>query len=128
MKIALLARFALNRYTILIMNLMSKKILFASLVALTCASRVSYAQDAAAGDESQELDSALKAEIAYVEALMKFGFPDFAAEVIADTKKKWPESEAIFFALEIRGMLLLGRGEEVEKKIAALQTKGVAAE
>ena len=88
------------------MNLMSKKILFASLVALTCASRVSYAQDAAAGDESQELDSALKAEIAYVEALTEFGFPDFAAEVIADTKKKWPESEAIFFALEIRGMLL----------------------
>ena len=102
------------------MNLMSKKILFASLVALTCASRVSYAQDAAAGDESQELDSALKAEIAYVEALTEFGFPDFAAEVIADTKKKWPESEAIFFALEIRGMLLLGKSAEVEKKIAAL--------
>ena len=119
-KNALLARFALNRYTIYIMNLMSKKILSASLVALMCAGRVSYAQDAAADGDPQEIDSALKEEIAYVEALTEFGFPDFAAEVIADTKKKWPESEAIFFALEIRGMLLLGQGAEAEKKIAAL--------
>ncbi|MBO5648081.1 MAG: hypothetical protein J6S30_04915 [Kiritimatiellae bacterium] len=102
------------------MNLMSKKILSASLVALMCAGRVSYAQDAAADGDPQEIDSALKEEIAYAEALTEFGFPDFAAEVIADTKKKWPESEAIFFALEIRGMLLLGQGAEAEKKIAAL--------
>ena len=119
-KNALLARFALNRYTIYIMNLMTKKILSASLVALMCAGRVSYAQDTAADGDPQEIDSALKEEIAYVEALTVFGFPDFAAEVIADTKKKWPESEAIFFALEIRGMLLLGQGAEAEKKIAAL--------
>ncbi len=73
----------------------------------------------AAADENK-IDPALKAEIAYVEALVDCGFPDFAAPVIEATKKKWPEADALFFAIEIRGMLSLGQFEEAEKKIAAL--------
>lgn len=92
--------------------------LMTSIFAATAA----FAQDAgeAASEASAELDPALKEEIAYVEALVEYGFPDFAETVIAETKKKWPESEALFFAVEIRGMLLLGKGEEAEKMIAAL--------
>lgn len=67
-----------------------------------------------------EIDPALVFEIEYVEKLIEYGFPDFAEEVIAATKKKWPESETKFFAIEIRGMLSLGKFEEAEKKIAAL--------
>ena len=80
------------------MSFMSKKFLFSSLFAVSCMARSLFAQEAqaAAGEESQGLDPLLKAEIAYAEALTAFGFPDFAAEVIADTKKKWPESDAIF--------------------------------
>lgn len=74
------------------------------------------AQDAAAADENPELE----AEISFIEALVNYGYPDFAAPVIEATKKRWPESEARFFAIEIRGMLSLGKFEEAEKKIAAL--------
>ena len=78
------------------------------------------AQDAQSGEKSDELDPRIKEEIAYVEALVYAGFPRFAETVIAETKKKWPESEALFFAIEIRNLLLLGKGEEVNKMIAAL--------
>ena len=70
--------------------------------------------------EAQAENPELEAEIAYVEALVNYGFPDLAAPVIEQTKKKWPESEVRFFAIEIRGMLALGQFEAAEKKIAAL--------
>ncbi len=87
------------------------------------------AQEAAGvadGAPAEETDPALKAEIAYVEALIDARLPDFAEEVIAATKKKWPESEAAFFAIEIRGMLLLGKFDEAEKRIAALPDRNSA--
>ena len=71
---------------------------------------------AAAPKENPELEG----EIAYVEALVNYGYPDIAGPVIEATKKKWPESEARFFAIEIRGMLAMGQFEAAEKKIAAL--------
>jgi len=78
------------------------------------------AEQAESTAEAPKEDAALEAEIAYVEALVNNGFPDFATPVIEATKKKWPDSEARFFALEIRGMLALGQFEAAEKKIAAL--------
>ena len=79
------------------------------------------AESAAQADaDENKVDEALQAEIRYVEALIDCGFPDFAEPVIVATKKKWPESDAMFFAIEIRGMLSLGKFEEAEKKIAAL--------
>ncbi len=66
------------------------------------------------------MDSLLKAEIDYVEALVNNAYPDFAEVVIAETKRRWPEAEAPLFAIEIRGMLSLGKFEEAERKIAAL--------
>ena len=77
---------------------------------------VDSAVAAAAPKENPELE----AEISYVEALVNYGFPDLAGPVIEATKKKWPESEVRFFAIEIRGMLALGQFEAAEKKIAAL--------
>ncbi len=74
----------------------------------------------AAASPAAETDPALEFEIRYVEALIEYGYPDFAESVIAETKKKWPESETKFFAIEIRGMLSLGKFDEAEKKIAAL--------
>ena len=89
------------------------------------AARGQEAQDEAGQVQSAEaeeakLDKALKVELEYVEALVDCGFPDFAAPVIEATKKKWPESNALFFAIEIRGMLSLGKFDEAEAKIAAL--------
>ena len=80
------------------------------------------AEDAAAeGDGAvEQTDPALKAEVEYVEALIDARLPDFAETVIENTKKKWPESDAMFFALEIRGLLALGKFDEADKKIAAL--------
>ncbi|MBQ6915041.1 MAG: hypothetical protein IJQ65_04920, partial [Kiritimatiellae bacterium] len=94
--------------------------------AVAAASFAALAQEAGPAAEEPKVDEALEAEIAYVEALIQFGYPDFAEPVIAATKARWPESEARFFAIEIRGMLSLGRFDEAERKIAALpDRKGV---
>lgn len=85
---------------------------------------VAVADDAApapaAAAPVEETDPALEFEIRYAEALIEYGYPDFAEPVIEATKKKWPEAETKFFAIEIRGMLSLGKFDEAEKKIAAL--------
>lgn len=75
---------------------------------------------AAAPAEAPQENPELEAEMSYVEALVNFGYPDLAGPVIDQTKKRWPESEVRFFAIEIRGMLALGQFEQAEKKIAAL--------
>ena len=81
-----------------------------------------FAQEAAseAAAEGPKENPELEQEISYVEALVQFGYPDLAGPVIEQTKKKWPESEVRFFAIEIRGMLALGKFEDAEKKIASL--------
>ena len=88
-------------------------LLAASAVAQTAAEG---APAAAAPEANPELD----AEVEYVEALVNNGYPDFAPPVIEAAKKKWPQSEATFFAIEVRGLLALGKFEDAEKKIAAL--------
>ncbi len=93
-----------------------------TVLSLTALSAVrAFAQEAATqADAPPPENPELKAEIAYVEALIANNYPDFAAPVIEATKKKWPESEAVFFALEVRGMLALGQFESAEKLIASL--------
>ena len=104
----------------------SKAFVFLGCAAAAVSPLASYtavaddAAPAAAEAPVEEMDPALQAEIRYVEALIEYGYPDFAEGVIAATKKKWPESETKFFAIEIRGMLSLGKFEEAEAKIAAL--------
>ena len=89
------------------------------VLAATLASSV-FGQDAAPAAAEAQDDPELEAEVSYVEALVGSGYPDLAGPIIEATKKKWPESEARFFAIEIRGMLALGQFEAAEKKIAAL--------
>ena len=96
-----------------------KKFGCAAVAALALAAPHAYADDEEA-EATPDIDAELKAEIDYVEALVYCGFPDFAAPVIEATKKKWPESEAMFFAIEIRGLLSMNRFDEAEAKIAAL--------
>ena len=101
----------------------SKSFLTAGCIALAAslaAGSRAVAQEAEAAPADNKLDAELQAEIKYVEALIEYGFPDFAEPVIAATKKKWPESDTLFFAIEIRGMLSLGKFDEAEKKVAAL--------
>ena len=95
-----------------------------ALLVSPVASIISVADEPAAAPAAEapaeEVDPALEFEIRYVEALIEYGYPDFAEPVIEATKKKWPESETKFFAIEVRGMLSLGKFDEAEKKIAAL--------
>ena len=79
----------------------------------------SFAEEAASAEPSKE-NPELEAEMSYVEALVNYGYPDIAGPVIEATKKRWPESEVRFFAIEIRGLLALGKFDEAEKKIAGL--------
>ena len=71
-------------------------------------------------EQDQGVDPELEAEFAYVNALVDRNYVDIAAPVIEATKKRWPESEARFFAIEIRSALALNKFDEAEKKIAAL--------
>ena len=89
----------------------------ATILVLAVLGSSSFAQEA---EGEPKENPALEAEIEYVEALVNSGYPDIAAPVIEETKKKWPESEARFFALEVRGMLALGKFDEAEKRISAL--------
>lgn len=79
-----------------------------------------FSQAPASASESPKENVELEAEMSYIEALVNNGYPDIAVPAIESTKKKWPESEARFFAIEIRGMLALGKFAEAEKKIGAL--------
>ena len=97
------------------------------LILAAAVSSTAFAEEEASEENSAEAaaevpqeNPELEGEIAYVEALVNYGFPDLAGPVIEQTKKKWPESEVRFFAIEIRGMLALGQFAEAEKKIAAL--------
>ena len=95
-------------------QMLSVVFVFAALLS----ARVS-AEEAAAADAPKE-NPELEAEMRYIEELVNNGYPDIAGPAIEATKKKWPESEARFFAIEIRGMLALGQFDDAEKKIAAL--------
>lgn len=88
----------------------------AALAASPLFAEEAAAPAAAAPNENPELE----AEMSYVEALVNYGYPDLAGPLIEATKKRWPESEARFFAIEIRGMLALGQFDAAEKKIASL--------
>ena len=78
------------------------------------------AQEAAPAASEPQGNPELEAERSDVEALVNYGYPDIAGPVIEATKKRWPESEVRFFAIEVRGLLALGKFDEAEKKIAAL--------
>ncbi|MBO7684613.1 MAG: hypothetical protein J6T51_07805 [Kiritimatiellae bacterium] len=89
------------------------------VLAALASMRASAEEEAASAGEPKE-NPELEAEVSYVEALVNYGYPDFAGPVIEATKKKWPETEARFFAIEVRGLLALGKFDEAEKKIASL--------
>ena len=97
---------------------MSLKVATIVTLAAVLASPV-FAEEAAPAEAPKE-NVELEAEMSYVEALVNYGYPDLAGPVIEATKKRWPESEVRFFAIEIRGMLALGKFDEAEKKIASL--------
>ena len=99
---------------------MTLKVATILTLAAALASPVLAEEAAPAAAEAPKENVELEAEISYVEALVNFGYPDLAGPVIEATKKRWPESEVRFFAIEIRGMLALGQFDAAEKKIAAL--------
>ena len=99
--------------------MMSLKVATVLSLAALVASPV-FAQEGAQAPDQPAEDPELEGEIAFVEALVDHAYPDLAGPVIEATKKKWPQSEARFFAIEIRSMLSLGQFAEAEKKIAAL--------
>ena len=107
----------------------NKYLLLAALLAAVAPVWAQEAQPAAPAAEPEEPQEtaeqkadreAMENEIAFVEALVSYGYPDIAEPVIAETKKKWPQSEAGFFAIEVRGMLSMNKFDEAEKLIASL--------
>ncbi len=120
-----LAKRALNEYTTIIMTFKIDKISasLALLFSLPVFLPV-FAQEASSDSNDTEKSAPLyKEEIAYAEALLAAGLPDLAEIVVENTKKKWPESEALFFAIEIRNLLMLDKSAEAQKKIASLGTR-----
>ena len=91
-----------------------------AVILATCLAVPTLAEEAESAAEAPKENPELEAEMGYVEALVNSGYPDIAAPVIEATKKRWPESEARFFAIEVRSLLSLGRFEEAEKKVASL--------
>ena len=78
------------------------------------------AESEASAPAAPAADPEMTAQIAYIEELVNNGFPDYAEMLIADTKKRWPASDAVLFAIEVRGMLSMGKFEDAEKRVASL--------
>ena len=98
--------------------MISKVALLIGCVAAFAPFAVVHAEEEAAA--APKVNAEMAEAIKYIEALVDNGYPDFAEPLIADTKKKWPDSDAMLFAIEIRGMLSMGKFEEAEKRIASL--------
>ena len=79
-----------------------------------------------ADEQEQREDPELEAEIAYVNALVDRNYVDIVQPVIEATKRRWPESDARFFAIEIRSLLALNQFDEAEKKLASLPDRNSA--
>ncbi|HNX33952.1 MAG TPA: hypothetical protein PKM57_04950 [Kiritimatiellia bacterium] len=65
----------------------------------------------------------LREEIKYIELLQQYRMPDLAEEVIAATKKKFPEAAAKLKVSEIQGLLSQGKFDDVQKVIDAIPDK-----
>lgn len=103
--------------------MVNKYFILALMAMATCAPVWAQEAEEEAPQETDEQKAdreAMEGEIAFVEALVSYGYPDIAEPVIAATKQRWPQSEAGFFAIEVRGMLSLNKFEEAEKLIASL--------
>jgi len=98
---------------------MSSKVAFvlgcAAVLALSPWAGVVAQEAPAPAAEAEKVDKEMEDEIAYVTALIDSGYPDFAEPLIAATKKRWPASDAQLFAIEIRGLLSLGKFDEAER-------------
>ncbi|MBP7637301.1 MAG: hypothetical protein KBA18_05450, partial [Kiritimatiellae bacterium] len=68
-------------------------------------------------------DEALHVELRYIELLQQLRMPDIADEVIAETKKRFPEAAAKLKVSETKGLLSQGRFDEVQKVIDAIPDK-----
>jgi tetratricopeptide (TPR) repeat protein len=92
-----------------------------NLTALIAAVMTLGANPVFAEEPSSDVD-ALEREVDYIEALVDNGYSDFASDVIAKAKEKWPsaKNDPRIFALEVRGLLGIEKYEEAEKKIAEL--------
>ena len=77
-------------------------------------------EEAAAAAPAPKANPEMTEAVKYIEALVDNGFPDFAEPLIAEAKKKWPQSDAVLFAIEIRGMLSMMKFDDAEKRIASL--------
>ena len=93
----------------------------AALALLACAPIAALrAADEAAAPAS---DEAMKEELAYINALVNAGLPDFAELVIAAAKKKWPQLGPKLKVLELQGDLRLGKFDAVQKVVDGIKDK-----
>ena len=89
-----------------------------ALAAFACAG-VRAAEEAAA----PAADAAMKEELAYINALVNAGLPDFAEPVIAAAKKQWPQLGPKLKVLELQGDLRLGKFDAVQKVVDGIKDK-----
>ncbi len=73
--------------------------------------------------QSSGPNAELEAEVRYIDMLSQRGYADFAPDVIAAAKKKWPDAGGVLEAATIRAELRGGKQEEVLKKINARPDK-----
>lgn len=68
-------------------------------------------------------EAALEEEIKYIDALAKYGYVDFADEVIDAAKKKWPTAKGVLETVTVRAELAAGKQDAVLAKINARPDK-----
>ncbi len=91
-------------------------------LALVCCAFGPFADARAQGTAEGDLQEELK----YIDKLQELRMPDIAEEVIAEAKKRFPESAALFKVREIQGLLWQGKFDDVKKVIDGLPDKNGA--
>ena len=94
--------------------------IFTAAAAMAGLAPFAFSQEAGEAAAEEPSNPEMEAEIAYIEALIDNAYSDIAEPVIESVKKRWPESEAKLFAINVRSLLSMGKFAEAEKMIAAL--------
>jgi TolA-binding protein len=87
-----------------------------------------YAQEESADGEEGEKDtkeSEMEREIRYATGLMELRFPDFAASVMQEVERKWPEAKAAAARLRVDSFACQNKFEDAEKEIARIPSNTV---
>jgi tetratricopeptide (TPR) repeat protein len=86
---------------------------------------IAWAQDEDTEHPTVSRESEMDREIRYATGLMELGLPDFAASVMGEVEKKWPEAKAAAARLRVDSFASQGRFDQAEAEMSKMPSNTV---